>query len=201
MLDGWFRTRLDPVLDAAGVRLARAGISANAVTCAAFAAGAAGAAAVACQHFGLGLVLILLSRLGDGLDGAVARASRRTDLGGYLDIVLDFAFYGLIPLAFVIADSAANGVAGAVLIAAFYANGASFLAYAIMAEKRGLTSDARGEKSLFFTTGLAEATETIAVFTAFCLFPGWFPPIAYAFAVVTVYTTISRIMLARRTFD
>lgn len=200
MLDGWFRARLDPVLGAAGERLARAGISANAVTYAAFAAGLAGAAAIAGQRFGLGLVLILLSRLGDGLDGAVARARGRTDLGGYLDIVLDFAFYGLVPLAFVIADLEANAIAGATLIAAFYANGASFLAYAVMAEKRGLASDARGEKSLFFTTGLAEATETIAVFVAFCLFPGWFPPIAYAFAAVTVYTTVSRVVLARRMF-
>jgi phosphatidylglycerophosphate synthase len=200
VLDGWFRARLDPVLGAAGERLARAGISANAVTYAAFAAGLAGAAAIAGQRFGLGLVLILLSRLGDGLDGAVARARGRTDLGGYLDIVLDFAFYGLVPLAFVIADLEANAIAGATLIAAFYANGASFLAYAVMAEKRGLASDARGEKSLFFTTGLAEATETIAVFVAFCLFPGWFPPIAYAFAAVTVYTTVSRVVLARRMF-
>jgi phosphatidylglycerophosphate synthase len=200
VLDGWFRARLDPVLGAAGERLARAGISANAVTYAAFAAGLAGATAIAGQRFGLGLVLILLSRLGDGLDGAVARARGRTDLGGYLDIVLDFAFYGLVPLAFVIADLEANAIAGATLIAAFYANGASFLAYAVMAEKRGLASDARGEKSLFFTTGLAEATETIAVFVAFCLFPGWFPPIAYAFAAVTVYTTVSRVVLARRMF-
>jgi phosphatidylglycerophosphate synthase len=200
VLDGWFRARLDPVLGAAGERLARAGISANAVTYAAFAAGLAGAAAIAGQRFGLGLVLILLSRLGDGLDGAVARARGRTDLGGYLDIVLDFAFYGLVPLAFVIADLEANAIAGATLIAAFYANGASFLAYAVMAEKRGLASDARGEKSLFFTTGLAEATETIAVFVAFCLFPGWFPQIAYAFAAVTVYTTVSRVVLARRMF-
>lgn len=201
MLDGWFRARLEPAFDAAGVRLARAGISANAVTYAAFAAGAAGAVAVACHHFGFGLLLILISRLGDGLDGAVAKANGRSDLGGYLDIVLDFAFYGLVPLAFVIADPEANAIAGATLIAAFYANGASFLAYSVMAERRGLRSDARGEKSLFFTTGLAEATETIAVFAAFCLFPAWFAQIAYAFAAVTVYTTVSRIVLAHRHFE
>jgi phosphatidylglycerophosphate synthase len=200
VLDGWFRAKLDPVLDAAGAGLAHAGVPANAVTYAAFALGVLGSVAIAGQHFGLGLVLILLSRLGDGLDGAVAKATGRTDLGGYLDIVLDFAFYGLIPLAFVIAEPEANAIAGATLIATFYANGASFLAYAVMAERRGLRSDARGEKSLFFTTGLAEATETIAVFVAFCLFPAWFSPIAYGFAAVTVYTTVSRIMLARQLF-
>jgi phosphatidylglycerophosphate synthase len=200
MLDGWARKRIDPALDAIGQTLHRGGISANAVTLTAFAIGMAAAIAIACGLLWLGLVLILLSRLGDGLDGAVAKVAGKTDLGGYLDIVLDFAFYGAIPLAFVILDPAQNGVAGAVPLAAFYANGASFLAYAIMAEKRGIETSARGPKSLFFTTGLAEATETIAVFLAFCVFPAWFAAIAYAFAAVTAYTTLSRIVLAWREF-
>jgi hypothetical protein len=91
-------------------------------------------------------------------------------------------------------------VAGAVLLFSFYVNGASFLAYAAIAEKRKLTTAVRGPKSLFFTTGLAEATETIAVFCAFCLLPQWFPGIAYAFAALTLYTALSRIVLAVRTF-
>ena len=114
--------------------------------------------------------------------------------------MLDFAFYGMIPLAFVILDPSANGIPGALLIAVFYANGASFLAYAIMAEKRGISDDARGAKSLFFTTGLAEATETIAVFVAFCLFPAWFAILAYAFAALTAYTALSRVVLAWQVF-
>lgn len=179
--------------------LAGAGVSANAITFAAFGLGAAAAAAIVSGWFWTAIALILVSRLGDALDGAVAARTARTDLGGYLDIVLDFVFYGLIPLAFVIHDPAANGVAGAVLLAAFYANGASFLAYAIIAEKRGLTSEARGQKSIFFTTGLAEATETITVFIAFCLFPLWFAQIAYLFAAITAWTTLSRIVLAWRT--
>ena len=85
--------------------------------------------------------------------------------------MLDFAFYGLIPFAFIFADPYENGVAGGLLLLSFYINGASFLAFSIMAEKRGLSTDIRGAKSLYFTTGLAEATETIAVFLAFCLFP------------------------------
>lgn len=200
MLDGWARRRIDPALDAVGGGLFRSGISANAVTLAAFAIGMAAAVAIVFGHLWLGLVLILISRLGDGLDGAVAKRAGKTDLGGYLDIVLDFVFYGAIPLAFVLLDPTQNAVAGAVLLAAFYANGASFLAYAILAEKRGLETSARGPKSLFFTTGLAEATETIAVFVAFCLFPAWFPVLAYGFAALTAYTTLSRIVLAARTF-
>jgi len=200
MLDGWARRRIDPALDRIASSLASTGVSANAITFAAFGIGLAAAIAIIFGWFWTALALILVSRLGDGLDGAVAARTRRTDLGGYLDIVLDFAFYGLIPLAFVVHDPAANGVAGAVLLAAFYANGASFLAFAIMAEKRGISGSERGPKSLFFTTGLAEATETYAVFAAFCIFPDWFSAIAYAFAAITAYTTLSRIVLAWRLF-
>ncbi len=200
MMDGWARRRLDPPLDSLGERLAKAGISANAVTIIACIIGLAAAAAIAAGLFWLGLALLLVSRLGDGLDGAVAKVNGGTDLGGYLDIVLDFLFYGAIPVGFVLADPSANAIAGAVLVFSFYVNGSSFLAYAIMAERRKLATDARGAKSLFFTTGLAEASETIAVFVAFCLFPDWFPLLAYAFAAFTFYTALSRMVLAWRTF-
>lgn len=200
MLDGWARARIDPALDRAGRSLARSGVTADAVTLAAFAAGFAAFVAIAFEAYLSGLFLLLLSRIGDGLDGAVARHTRKSDFGGYLDIVLDFAFYGLVPLGFVLADPSANSVAGAVLILSFYVNGASFLAYAVMAEKRGLSTDARGEKSLFFTTGLAEATETIAFFVAFCVFPEWFTVLAFVFAALCFYTAVSRIVIAARTF-
>jgi phosphatidylglycerophosphate synthase len=200
MLDGLARKRIDPALQAMGARIAGLGISANAVTLAGFVLGVVAAGAIALHYYLAGLVILLASRLADGLDGAVARATRKTDFGGFLDIVLDFAFYGMIPLGFVMADPAANGLAGAALLLSFYVNGASFLAYAVMAEKRGLQTDQRGEKTLFFTTGLAEATETIAVFAAMCLFPAWFAAIAWVFAAVCFYTAFSRIMLARHQF-
>ena len=200
MLDGWARRLIDPSLDRAARSLAASGISANAVTLAACAIGLAAAVAISLQWYLAGLVLMLLSRIGDGLDGAVAKIAGKTDLGGYLDIVLDFLFYGVIPIGFVLADPAANAVAGAVLVFSFYVNGASFLAFAAIAAKRNMASEARGPKSLFFTTGLAEATETIAVFAAFCLVPHWFPELAYAFAALTFYTALSRIVLAARTF-
>lgn len=199
MLDGKMRRIIGPGLDAIGRRLAAAGIGADAVTLAGFALAVAAAAAIAVHWYWTGLALLAASRLADGLDGAVARASGKTDYGGFLDIVLDFGFYGGVPLGFVIADPAANAVAGAVLIFSFYVNGASFLAYAVMAERRGLTSDARGEKSLFFTTGLAEATETNIVLAAMCVVPSAFAWLAYAFAGVCLFTALSRIALARRT--
>lgn len=200
MLDGHFKKRLDPWLDRAGQALARRGIGANTVTIVGLLLGLPAAIAIVLDSFAWGFILIGASRICDGLDGAVARATGKTDFGGFLDIVLDFAFYGLIPFAFILADPYENGVAGGLLLLSFYINGASFLAFAVMAEKRGLATDARGMKSLYFTTGLAEATETIAVFLAFCLFPHWFSEIAIGFALVCFYTALSRIILARASF-
>lgn len=200
MLDGAARRLIEPGLDRLGAALAQRGISADQVTVLGFGIGLAAAGAIAAKLYLLGLTLILASRLCDGLDGAVARASKKTDFGGFLDIVLDFAFYGIIPLAFVIAEPATNAVAGAVLLTSFYVNGASFLAYAVMAERRKLQATARGEKSLYFTSGLAEATETIVAFCVMCVFPDAFVIIAYVFAAVTLATAAARIALAVRVF-
>ena len=199
MLDNAIRRRIDPVLLGMGRWLSDRGATPNGVTLAAFAVGLGAGAAIAAEQYWLGLGLILLSRLGDGLDGWVARASsRQSDFGGFLDIVLDFAFYGLVPVAFALADPDRNALAAAVLVLTFYVNGASFLAYATMAEKRGTVE--RGSKSLLYTTGLAEATETIFVFCAMCVFPHAFAWIAYGFALICAYTTVSRVMLAREAF-
>lgn len=200
MLDGEVRKLIDPALDRIGARLAAAGVSANSVTVAGGGIGLLAAGAIAFQFYLVGLALLLASRLCDGLDGAIARATKPSDYGGYLDIVLDFVFYGAIPLGFIVANPAANAVAGSVLIFSFYINGSTFLAFAILAERHDMISNSRGDKSLYFTTGLAEGTETIAVFSAFCLFPGVFPILAYVFAAVCFYTALSRIVLAGRQF-
>ena len=200
MLDGAARRLIGPRIERLGAALATHNFTADAVTYAGFAIGLLAAGAIAAEFYAIGLALILASRLCDGLDGAVARHSTQTDRGGFLDIVLDFAFYGAIPIAFVLANPEANAVAGAVLILSFYVNGATFLAYSLMAERRGLIGEARGPKSLYFTTGLAEATETIAVFCLFCLFPHAFAPIAYVFAAACFVTAAARIVLAIKLF-
>jgi phosphatidylglycerophosphate synthase len=200
MMDGSARKIIQPGLDRAGVWLAHRGVKADHVTIFACVIGLAAAALIALDYMIAALVLIIVSRICDGLDGSVARASRKTDFGGYLDITLDFVFYGAVPLAFVVLDPAANALAGAALIFSFYVNGASFLAYAIVAEKRGLSTEARGVKSIYFTTGLAEASETYIVFAIFCLWPAWFAPVAWVFAAICLYTALSRIMQARAEF-
>lgn len=174
--------------------LVRLGLGADAISLAGFAVGMGAATAIALQHDWVGLALLLISRLMDGLDGAVARATQPTDRGGFLDITLDFLFYASIPLAFAIAEPAQNALPAAVLLAAFIGTGSSFLAFAAVAEKRKLQSLAFPDKSFYFLGGLTEATETILAFTAMCLWPQWFPYIAYGFAVLCGITIAMRIV-------
>ena len=199
MLDAKLRPLIDPPLNRAGRVLARLGISANMLTFAGLAVGLGGAVAIAFGQLWLGLVLIIANRLLDGLDGAVARATKPTPLGGYFDIVADFAFYVSIPLAFGIAQPD-DVLAACVLVASFVLTGVSFLAFAVIAAERGDQTDAHGKKSFFYSTGLAEGTETIAVFIAMCLFPAWFGVIAYAYAGLCLLTVFQRSALAVATF-
>ena len=142
----------------------------------------------------LGLGLLLLSRLMDGLDGTVARLTRPTDAGGFLDIALDFLFYAAMPLAFAWADPVANALPAAVLLASFMGTGSSFLAFEVLAEKRQLGDTALPGKSFYFLGGLTEATETIAVFAAMCWWPQHFAILAYGFSVLCGITTAMRVV-------
>ncbi|HEX9858862.1 MAG TPA: CDP-alcohol phosphatidyltransferase family protein [Paracoccaceae bacterium] len=201
MLDGVMRKVMDPGMNRAGRWLAARGAAADAVTLVGLGLGLVAAAMLAIGVPGwVALAPLLASRVADGLDGAVARATRKTDFGGYLDITCDFLFYGAIPLAFVLRDPGENGVAGAFLLTSFYLNGASFLGFAVLAERYGMESASRGEKSLYFTSGLLEGTETITFFAALCLWPQAFAPLAFAFGTLCFVTAASRVMLAWRVF-
>lgn len=193
------RRLIDPPLDRMGRRLAAAGVSANAVTAAGFAVGLLAVPCLALQWYGAALAVILLNRLGDGLDGAVARRTRLTDLGGYLDIVCDFVFYAAVPFGFALARPE-NAVAAAFLIFSFAGTGSSFLAFAILAAKRGLSTAARGAKSFYHLGGLTEGSETIALFVLICLAPSAFPPLAWGFGALCWITTVSRMLGAAAAF-
>ncbi|MCF8486232.1 MAG: CDP-alcohol phosphatidyltransferase family protein [Rhodobacteraceae bacterium] len=201
MFDGPLRRWIDPPLNHVGRGLAARGWTADGVTLLGLAVGLLSGAILALGWPAwVALAPLLAGRVLDGLDGAVARATYKTDFGGYLDIICDFVFYAVIPLAFVMRDPAGNGIAGAFLLASFYVNGATFLAYAIMAEKRGMTTSAQGEKSLYYAVGLLEGTETIVFFVFLCLFPSIFAPAAWLFGALCFVTAIARTVLARQVF-
>lgn len=172
--------------------LAARGISADQITLAGFAVGLAAIPALALGSFELALVLILVNRVLDGLDGAVARLNGPTDRGAFLDIALDFAFYALVPLGFALHDPAANALPAAVLIAAFVGTGSSFLAFAVIAAQRGMTTEAYSSKGLYYLGGLTEGAETIALFGLMCILPEHFGLLAYVFATAAWVTTLSR---------
>jgi len=194
MLDRAAIAVLRPALDAGARALVRVGVGADAVTLAGFAIGIAAAAAIGLGDYGWGLGLLLASRLADGLDGAVARRTHTTDRGAFLDITLDFLFYASIPLAFALADPARNALPAGVLLAAFIGTGSSFLAFAVMAERRGLASDAYPSKGFYYLGGLTEASETLICFVLMCLWPDHFAWWAYGFAALCGITVATRIV-------
>ncbi len=200
MLDPSLRKVIDPPFDYLAGFVARTGISANALTLAGTVLGLLVLIALAGQNYLAALALILGNRFIDGLDGAVARRNGITDLGGYFDIVGDFIFFGAVVLGFALADPDNNALAAAFLLFSFVGAEASFLAYAVMAAKRGLTTKRFGAKSMFYLGGLVEATETLALFVLICLWPGWFVYLAVAFGVLCWMTTAARVTAAWYTF-
>jgi phosphatidylglycerophosphate synthase len=198
MLDPVLRQWVDPPLSRAGAWLAERGAPANATTVAGLAVGLLAVPLLADGHYGWALVVILLNRLTDGLDGAIARRVGPTAFGGYLDIVCDMVFYAAVPFGFALA-SPANALWAALLLASFVCTAASFLGRAVMAAQRGeADDDARGRKSFFHAAGIIEGTETIVAFVLFCLFPRAFSWLAGLFALLCFWTAIARVVAACR---
>lgn len=199
MLDRYARPLIDPPLNRAGRTLARLGVSANVVTGVGLGIGLLCVPALAAQRYDLALSCIAANRLCDGLDGAVARARGLSDFGGYLDIVGDMLFYAAVVFGFALARPE-NAMPAALLLFAFMGTSASFLAWAIVAAKRGLETSAQGRKSFFYSAGLIEGTETILFLMLFCLLPAHFPLLATICAALCAITVAVRIAAAARDF-
>jgi phosphatidylglycerophosphate synthase len=197
MLDPLLRRLIDPPLDRAGAWFARRGLSPNQVTLGGLAVGLLAVPLLAAGWYIAALIVVLLNRLLDGLDGAIARQGTPTPFGGYLDIVCDFVFYAAVPLGFALARSE-NAVWAALLLASFMCTGASFLGRAVMAAQRKEDDNgARGAKSFFHSAGLIEGTETVVAFVLFCLFPASFPWLAGIVALLCFWTAALRVIESR----
>lgn len=200
MLDRLALKLVKPAAEAAAARLGARGISADQVTLAGFGFGLLAALMIAAGQPQAALVPLLVNRAFDGIDGALARMTGATERGAFLDISLDFVFYAAIPLGFAVAAPEANGLAAAVLLAAFTTTGTSFLAFAVMAEKRGLKSTAYPSKSFYYLGGLTEGTETILCFAAMCLWPQHFAVFAYGYAALCALTAATRLFAGWKMF-
>ena len=198
MLDPVLRRWIDPPLDRAGAWLARGPLPANAYSLLGLAVGLTAVPLLAVGRHDLALVAILLNRLVDGVDGAVARQRGPTAFGGYLDIMCDMVFYAAVPLGFALA-APANAPWAALVLASFVATATSFLGRALLAQQRGEPDDGRrGRKSFFHSAGLVEGSETILAFVLFCLFPAAFPTLAAVFAVLCFWTAVARVREAAK---
>ncbi len=199
MLDPLVRKLIDPPLAVVARVLSKRGVRANQVTIAGLALGLGAVPCLATQHYRLALVFIALNRIFDGLDGAVARERGTTDLGGYLDAVADFLFYGAIVFGFALGRPE-HAPYATFLLFSFMGTGSTFLTYAAIAAKRGLENEQRGQKAFYYLGGLTEGTETVIAFALFCLFPDAFPWLAMIFGSLCFVTTATRVAAAWQSF-
>ena len=194
MLDKFITPVIKPLLTPIVMFVHKRGITADQLTVAGFLIGLLAVPLLAFECWYSALLAIVLNRILDGLDGALARhANQSSSAGGFLDITLDFLFYAAIPLGFIIANPEQNALAGALLLAAFIGTGSSFLAFAIAAEKFKLEKPQFKYKSFYYLNGLTEGTETIALFIAFCIWPQHFASLATLFAIACAVTIFTRI--------
>lgn len=200
MLDSRIRPLIDPPLKRLAARIAQTGLTANQITLIGFCIGLLAFAALAFAWYHLALLLIALNRLIDGLDGAVARHTESEgDFGAYLDIVTDFIFYSGTVLFFAIGKGE-MALWSAFLIFSFVCSGSSFLAYAIIAAQRGLSTEKQGKKGFFYMDGLAEGTETIVFLALMCLLPEFFSLISFVFGTMCLLTALGRVKSAKKNF-
>ena len=198
MLDRHILPLLKKPFQTVAGQLVGAHISANTVTITGFFIGMSAIGCLALGWYIGALVLILINRIFDGVDGEVARLMEPTDDGAYLDIVLDFIFYAGVVLGFALGNPVANGWPAALLLFGFMGTASSFLAFAIMAERRGISSLHYPHKGFYYLGGLAEGTETILFFVLCCLLPDYFPALAIVFFCFCLVTTVTRIVFASR---
>ena len=199
MFDVALRRLVDPALIRVAGWVSGARISANALTISGAGLGLGAAFCIAQSHFAAALVFIVLSRIFDGLDGAIARINGPTELGGYLDILCDYVFYLSVPVAFAWIDPA-NQMPALILVASFTLTAVSFLAFAAIAGRQPTDGGKHGPKAFIYSTGLMEGGETIAFFVLFCLFPAYFPTLAIVFAMLCLLTVVQRMAHAAKSF-
>lgn len=200
MFDQAFNQAAKRPLQKAALSLNGWGCSADGMTLAGFFVGLLCVPLLAMGHPLWALAAMALNRLADGLDGALARLNTPSDRGAYLDIACDFLFYASVPFGFALANPAENALPAAALLFAFMGTACSFLAFAVLAAKRGMTSLAYPQKGFYYLGGLTESTETMAVFALMCLKPMWFAPLAWGFAALCALTTATRMVAGWKAF-
>lgn len=197
MLDQSLRRRLQSPLDQLARELVRLGVNPNATTAVGFALGVGAVVATTQSMWLTALVLWLANRAIDGIDGPIARASKRgpSELGGFLDLMADFTIYGALIAALGYAEPDAR-VAALVVLVAYYLNGAALLAWSGLPRNLKAKGDGR---TLLLSGGLAEGTETIVAGALFLLFPGIVEQLLWIWAGLVFVTVGQRLFFTVQT--
>ena len=195
MLDATVRKLVDPALNPIATILVKIGFSANSITIIGFLIGIVGWIALAMNLYYLALGMIIINRIFDGLDGLMAQITTKTEIGGYLDIVLDFLFYSGVPFFFAVGKPEI-GLPASFLIFSFMGSGSSFLAYSAIAAKHNSINEKYKNKAIYYLGGLTEGTETIIFLMFICLKPDKFTEAAWIFGSLCWITTFTRIYTA-----
>lgn len=210
MLDRPLRAVIAGPLEAIAAAVDRPGITPDRLTVLGLVLGVGSGIAAALQLWIVALVLWLVSRVADGLDGTLARRRRRHALergeaavpshaGGFLDITADFVVYGttVVGVAFgAAAQFHAPWWPFLLVLLAYYVNGTAFLAFSSIAERAGRTLD--DGRSLSFLGRIAEGTETIAVHALWLILPFLAWQIALVWALFVALSAVQRIVVGYR---
>lgn len=191
MLDRRVRAAARPLLDYVGERLATRGVRANHVTFAGWTIGVAACVAAANRDWALALLLWLVNRLFDGLDGALARQVGATNLGGYLDLVADFSIYAGF-IAGVALALPSTRLAGLFLLVTYYLSATALLAGSSLIDRLGVARE--DERSLRFLGGLAEGLETTVAYVLITVLPAYAATIEWIFSLMVLITAGQRVL-------
>lgn len=206
MLDKRARALLARPVDAITRAVDRPGITPDGLTLAGLGLGLASALAAGLQLWAVALVLWLVSRVVDGVDGALARRRRAdgrqssdSQAGGFLDITADFVVYGATVVGVAFGATAGFGAPWwpfLLVLLVYYVNGTAFLAFSSIAERTGRRID--DGRSLSFLGGLAEGTETIIVHALWLILPFWAGQIALVWVAIVGISATQRMVAGYR---
>tara|TARA_B100000575_G_C23097606_1_gene633101 strand:+ start:251 stop:856 length:606 start_codon:yes stop_codon:yes gene_type:complete len=196
MIDARINKIFKPILNVFAKKLLKLNVSPNLLTFIGFFFGICCFYFVVNQMFIYGAIFLLINRIFDGLDGALARLIGETDLGAFYDIVLDFLFYSLFPISFILIDLE-NSYSICFLLLSFVATQTTFLASAWLVEKNKLLISDGQKKSFFYTGGITEGFETILCFMLMLFFNEYVNYIAYIFGFLCWITFVTRIFFIK----
>ena len=196
MIDAQINKVIKPILDLYAKKLLRYNVQANLVTFTGFFFGLFCFYFIVRDMFVYAGIFLLLNRVCDGLDGALARLTEETDIGAFYDIVLDFLFYFIFPISFIFLDLK-NTYSICFLLLSFVATQTTFLATSWLVEKNKLSISDGQNKSFFYTGGITEGFETIICFVMMLIFYEFIDYIAYIFGTLCWITFIIRVLFIR----